>query len=121
MKKHITLFEKVFSFGDSHQELWDIDDRKRLYRVSDLSECPEDAIIGRALLSGEEVLDLVKLGMNYSKMGYDEIEYDYLECPKVMEKEVSDALVKCMVAGGKPFCPNVHLGADISVGDHWIH
>ena len=44
-----------------------------------------------------------------------------VECPKVMEKEVSDALVKCMVAGGKPFCPNVHLGADISVGDHWIH
>lgn len=82
MKKRITLFEKELSFGDSHQELWDIDDRKRLYRVSDLSECPKDAIIGRALLSGEEVLDLVKLGMNYSKMGYDEIEYDYLECPE---------------------------------------
>ena len=82
MKKHITLFEKVSLFGDSHQELWDIDDRKRLYRVSDLSECPEDAIIGRALPSGDEILDLVKLGMNYSKMGYDEIEYDYLECPK---------------------------------------
>lgn len=44
-----------------------------------------------------------------------------VECPKVMEKEVSDVLVKCMIAGGKPFCPNVHLGADISVGDHWIH
>ena len=49
---------------------------------------------------------------------HDEIN---VECPKVMEKEVSDVLVKCMVAGGKPFCPNVHLGADISVGDHWIH
>ena len=49
---------------------------------------------------------------------HDEIN---VECPKVMEKEVSDILVKCMVAGGKPFCPNVHLGADISVGDHWIH
>ena len=82
MKKHITLFEKVSLFGDSHQELWDIDDRKELYGVSDLSECPEDAIIGRALPSGDEILDLVKLGMNYSKMGYDEIEYDYLECPK---------------------------------------
>ena len=82
MNKHITLFGKESLFGDSRQELWDIDDRKRLYRVSDLSECPEDAIIGRALLSGEEVLDLVKLGMNYSKMGYDEIEYDYLECPE---------------------------------------
>lgn len=46
---------------------------------------PEDAIIGRALLSGDEVLDLVKLGMNYSKMGYDEIEYDYLECPEDVE------------------------------------
>lgn len=82
MKKRITLFETELSFGDSHQELWDIDDKKELYGVSDLSECPEDAIVGRALLSGDEVLDLVKLGMNYSKMGYDEIEYDYLECPK---------------------------------------
>lgn len=44
-----------------------------------------------------------------------------LECPKEMAEEVSDILVKCMVAGGKPFCPNVYLGADISVGSHWIH
>lgn len=82
MKKHITLFAKESWFGDSCQELWDIDDRKVLYGVSDLSECPEDAVVGRALLSGEEVLDLVELGMNYSKMGYDEIEYNYLECPE---------------------------------------
>lgn len=82
MKKHITLFEQVSLFSDSHQELWDIDDRKQLYGVSDLSECPEDAIIGRALPSSNKALDLVKLGMNYSKMGYDEIEYNYLECPK---------------------------------------
>ena len=79
MKKHITLFGKESLFGDSRQELWD---RKKLYGVSDLSECPEDAIIGRALPSGNKILDLVKLGMNYSKMGYDEIEYDYLKCPK---------------------------------------
>lgn len=85
MKKHITLFGKESLFGDSRQELWDIDDRKKLYGVSDLSECPEDAIIGRALLSGEEVLDLVELGMSYSKMGYDEIEYNYLECPEDVE------------------------------------
>ena len=85
MKKHITLFGKDSLFGSSRQELWDIDDRKNLYGVSDLSECPEDAIIGRALLSGEEVLDLVELGMNYSKMGYDEIEYNYLECPEDVE------------------------------------
>lgn len=85
MKKHIILFGKESLFGGSCQELWDVDDRKKLYGVSDLSECPEDAIIGRALLSGDEVLDLVKLGMNYSKMGYDEIEYNYLECPEDVE------------------------------------
>lgn len=85
MKKRITLFEKESLFCDFRQELWDVDDRKKLYGVSDLSECPEDAIIGRALLSGDEVLDLVKLGMNYSKMGYDEIEYNYLECPDDVE------------------------------------
>ena len=42
MKKHIILFWKDSLFGSSCQELWDIDDRKKLYGVSDLSECPED-------------------------------------------------------------------------------
>lgn len=49
---------------------------------------------------------------------HDEIN---LECPENMKDEVADILVKCMVAGGKPFCPNVFLGADVSVGSHWIH
>ena len=44
-----------------------------------------------------------------------------LECPESMKDEVADILVKCMIAGGKPFCPNVFLGADISIGSHWIH
>lgn len=37
-----------------------------------------------------------------------------LECPAEIAEEVADILVKCMVAGGKPFCPNVFLGADVS-------
>lgn len=44
-----------------------------------------------------------------------------VECPEGMKDEVADVLVKCMIAGGKPFCPNVFLGADVSIGDHWIH
>lgn len=103
MKKHIILFGKESLFGDSSQELWDIDDRKKLYEVSDLSECPKDAIIGRALLSGEEVLDLVELGMNYSKMGYDEIEYNYLECPADVELDsfIQDYLDNTNANNGK--------------------
>lgn len=42
MKKHIILFWKDSLFGGSCQELLDIDDRNKLYRVSDLSECSDD-------------------------------------------------------------------------------
>ena len=37
-----------------------------------------------------------------------------LECPENMAEEVAEVLVRCMVAGGKPFCPNVFLGAEVS-------
>ena len=49
---------------------------------------------------------------------HDEIN---LEAPEEIAEEVGNILVKCMVAGGKPFCPNVYLGADVTIGDHWIH
>lgn len=44
-----------------------------------------------------------------------------LECPKELAEEVGKVLIDCMVTGGKPFCPNVFLGADIEINDHWIH
>lgn len=44
-----------------------------------------------------------------------------VECPIEMKEEVSAKLLECMIEGGKPFCPNVFLGADMSIGDHWIH
>lgn len=44
-----------------------------------------------------------------------------LEVPDEMAEEVGQVLVKCMVDGGKPFCPNVYLGADVTIDDHWVH
>jgi len=44
-----------------------------------------------------------------------------LECPKDMQDIVGKVLVQCMVAGGRPFCPNVFLGADLEISDHWVH
>lgn len=44
-----------------------------------------------------------------------------IECPEPMKDETSNALIQSMKEGGKPFCPNVNLGADISIDDHWIH
>lgn len=49
---------------------------------------------------------------------HDEIN---LECPKAMSEEISKILVKCMKQGAKPFCTRLPLGADVSVGEHWIH
>ena len=49
---------------------------------------------------------------------HDELD---LEAPKSIAKEIGNVLVKCMVEGGKPFCPNVFLGADVEIGNHWIH
>ena len=42
---------------------------------------------------------------------YDEFN---LECPEQMGDMVADVLAKCMIDGGKPFCPNVYLGADVA-------
>lgn len=44
-----------------------------------------------------------------------------LECPVAIKEQVGKVLINCMVAGGKPFCPNVFLGADIDINDHWVH
>lgn len=44
-----------------------------------------------------------------------------LECPVEIKEQVGKVLIDCMVAGGKPFCPNVFLGADIDINDHWVH
>lgn len=65
-------------------------------------------------IKANNYLNIVKICV----VAHDEFN---LECPEHIVDEVGDILVKCMVAGGKPFCPNVYLGADLSVGDFWIH
>ena len=49
---------------------------------------------------------------------YDEINLEY---PESMKEIVPNILIKCMVEGGRPFCPKVYLGADVEVSDHWVH
>lgn len=44
-----------------------------------------------------------------------------LEVPEEMAEEVGKILIKCMEDGAKPFCPNVFLGADLEISDHWVH
>ena len=62
-----------------YQELYDLDTEKCIFSVSDLSECPEDDIIGRDLTDAGNIVDFIELGIKYAKEGYSEIKCFYEE------------------------------------------
>ena len=59
------------------QELWDIEKECPIFGVSDLWECPEDAIIGRAL---HDATNLIKIGLRYASEGYTDIKVIWEDC-----------------------------------------
>jgi DNA polymerase-1 len=44
-----------------------------------------------------------------------------VEAPEEIAEEVSELVVKCMVAAGAQFCKTVPLNAEAQIGDHWLH
>ncbi len=64
------------------QELWDIEKECPIFGVSDLWECPEDAIIGRALHDADDATNLIKIGLKYASEGYDDIKVIWEDCPE---------------------------------------
>ena len=52
-------------------------DGKIIYSVCNLTDCPEDAIIARDLVSAEDIIDWIKYGMNLAAEGYNDIVVDY--------------------------------------------
>jgi hypothetical protein len=71
------IFEEV-----AHQELWDPDEKYCLFSVSNLWECPEDAIIGRDLFDSYDAEILIEHGMKWAREGYDELYIKYVACPR---------------------------------------
>lgn len=68
-------WESDSEWGDDYprvQILTDKDD-KQLYSVCNLVECPEDAIIVRSLVSAEEIVSFIELGMKLAKEGYTSV------------------------------------------------
>lgn len=49
------------------------------FDVYDLSECPEDAIIGRDLFDAKDYIKALKKGIELAQMGYTDIEYTIVE------------------------------------------
>lgn len=74
MKQYLINFSDNDDYEYHAQEVWSDDEEENVYfRVSDLCECPEDAIIGRDLFDGHDFIRAIKLGFSIAKRGYDEI------------------------------------------------
>lgn len=48
------------------------------YYVQNLTDCPEDAIIGRDLVTAEEIINYIKFGMKLAQEGYTKIQVEYI-------------------------------------------
>ena len=82
MIKTLIVFEQGPAIDEpEYQELWDPENETRLFTVSNLWECPEDAIIGRALYDANDARDLMLHGIQYANAGYDSIKLIYEYCP----------------------------------------
>lgn len=75
MKKILKLYvEEKWYEGITYEQV--NNEEKCLFSVSNLNECPEDAIIGRDLFDADDYLKAVRYGIELAKQGYDEVEYD---------------------------------------------
>lgn len=61
--------------GDDYPRIQHLEDSagNLLYDVCNLTDCPEDAIILRSLVSAEEIVEFIELGMKLASEGYTPI------------------------------------------------
>lgn len=72
MKEYIIKFSDNNNYDHRRQKVWsDNEDEKIKFRVRDLNEYPEDAIIGRDLFDADDFIRVLKLGFAIAKRGYD--------------------------------------------------
>jgi len=63
----IKVVEEGEEFGETSHEVFVNGESK--WHIHSLSECPEDAIIGRDLIDGFDLLAAIKLGYEAAKRG----------------------------------------------------
>ena len=74
MKQYLIKFSDNDDYEYHSQKVWsDNEDGRFRFRVSDLTDCPEDATIDRDLFCGHDFIRAVELGFRIAKLGYDEI------------------------------------------------
>ena len=75
MEKTLTVFLTDNNDDENRQQtVWSEDVNTVRFRVYDLTECPEDAIIGRDLFNAHDYIRAIKTGMELAVMGYTNVE-----------------------------------------------
>lgn len=98
------LHEEMDDYGYDveAQRVEDKDTGMEVYGVCNLGECPEDAIIGRDLVSAHEWLDYVNLGISLAKKGYDKAELKKPETIEDVLERFACAITDSQVPNSKP-------------------
>lgn len=80
MSKNLTVYFADNDDWENHaQSVTCLDeDIPMNFYVHDLSECPEDAIIGRDLFDGEDYIKAIKLGIQIASMGYTGVGVEHI-------------------------------------------
>ena len=69
LSEEVNDYEEVW-----YQALFDKENRCPVFSVSNLNECPEDAIISRDLFDAKDYIKAVKYGITLAQQGYTDVE-----------------------------------------------
>lgn len=70
------LVEDEDEYGEVfYQKLYDKEEQMAFFTVSNLNECPEDAIIGRDLFDAADYIKAVRRGIKLAKQGYTDASF----------------------------------------------
>ena len=70
----LTVRHDFYDIIDSEKLEWNHDNFNGNFSVSNLCECPEDAIIGRDLFDADDFIYAVRLGINLRDKGYTDLQ-----------------------------------------------
>ena len=80
MEETIKIFKldapEGYDYYYEYQEVIDLDTGGMVFRVNNLAECPEDAIIGRSLFDAHDWLSAVKYGIELAQQGYTNVGFE---------------------------------------------
>ena len=71
----VVVNQKTDEYDDIYYE--SINNDMMAFSVSNLCECPEDAIIGRDLFDADDYIRAVRAGMRLAQEGYTDIDVEY--------------------------------------------